>query len=247
MARRVKAKANTTAKSKAKAAEPEERRGFNGSNATVRLVLVEAAVGEAASAVKKYGGCATWRKDVYGVRVRATRQSYMVYRLEGHGWSVVQSVSGPAATHRLAQWVSRELGGRTIWLCLSDVASWTGYYVFDRGTMTEILEDYAEHHGDTSHLPQEVVGSLKSLPTGRGIFGSSAREVALSKLKTGIGVEQFIDSFFKSQNILAPVSGDWREEPRMVTLELPQLEELADEDVERMDFVGGGPVSPATQ
>ena len=41
-----------------------ERRGFNGANATVNLVLVDADVERAAGAVKKCGKCANWRKGV---------------------------------------------------------------------------------------------------------------------------------------------------------------------------------------
>ena len=50
-----------------------ERRGFNGNNATVSLVLIDADVERAAAAVKKCGKCATWRKGVYGKRVRAAK------------------------------------------------------------------------------------------------------------------------------------------------------------------------------
>ena len=51
-----------------------ERRGFNGTNATVSLVLVDADVERSAAAVKKCGKCASWRKGVDGKRARATKQ-----------------------------------------------------------------------------------------------------------------------------------------------------------------------------
>jgi hypothetical protein len=227
---------------KAKTTEPDGRRGFNGNGATVSLVLVEGDVDRAAAAVKTCAKCTTWRKDVYGERARATKQSYIVYRLVGHGWSMVQSVSGKPVPFDLAMDLSRELGGRTMWLSVSDVASWTGYYRFDAGVMTELLEDYGEHHGDASHLPRDAVGALEVRPTGRGIFGSSVRKVAASKLKTPLDVETFVDAMLRAENVLAPVSGEWGGEGGTVTLDLPNLED----DVERLDLLAGGQVPPPT-
>jgi hypothetical protein len=218
-----------------------ERRGFNGNGATIDLVLINAPLEPVASAVKEHAKCTTWRKDVYGKSVKATKQSYMVYRLAGHGWTLLQSVCGTPADFQLAQELSRRRKGRAMWLRLSEVASWMGYYLFDGGAMTEILEDFAEHHGDASHLPRDVVGSLKVHSTGRGIFGSSTRKVALSKLKTPIDAQQFVDSFFRSENILAPVSGEWGS-PGTVTLEFP---DIGADDMERLDFLGGGAAAPA--
>ena len=45
---------------------------------------------------------------------------------------------------------------------------------------------------------------------------------------------KLIDTFFRTENILAPVTGDWDRAPGPRTLEIPNL---APEDVERMDFV----------
>ena len=220
-----------------------ERRGFNGTNATVSLVLVDADVERSAAAIRKCGKCASWRKGLYAKRARATKQSYMVYRLAGHGWSMAQAVSGKPVTYELARDVSRELGGRAMWLSMSDPASWTGYCLFNASVMTELLEDFGDHHGDASHLPPDLVGSLKVRSTGRGIFGSSVRKVALSKLKTAKDVNKLIDDLLRAENTLAPVSGEWGGEGGTLTLAIPYLSE---EDVERLDLVADGPVPPPT-
>ena len=167
----------------------------------------------------------------------------MVYRLAGHGWSMAQSVSGKPVTYELARDVSRELGGRAMWLAVSDTASWTGYLLFNAGVLVEILEDYVDHHNNASHLPPDLVRSLTVQSTGHGIFGSSWRKVPLSKLKTPKDVDKLIDDLLRAENTLAPVSGEWNDEGGLVTLDLPYLSE---EDVERLDFLGNGEVPPPT-
>ena len=97
--------------------------------------------------------------------------------------------------------------------------------------------------GDASHLPPDLVGSLKVRSTGRGIFGSSVRKVALSKLKTPKDVNKLIDDLLRAENTLAPVSGEWGGEGGTLTLDIPYLSE---EDVERLDLVADGPVPPPT-
>jgi hypothetical protein len=106
--------------------------------------------------------------------------------------------------------------------------------------MTEILEDYVEHDGGASHLPKNLIGSLIIRSTGRGIFGSSVRTVRPGALKGASQVHKFIDAFFKSENVMAPVSGEWDSTPGMKKLDLPDLHE--DAEVERMDFLDGGAV-----
>jgi len=213
-----------------------ERRGFQGNNATVTLLLIDADVAPAAKSIQKLTKAKTLKPNVYGKRVKATRQSFMVYRLTDHGWTLVQRISGELPEAALAQQLSKDLKTRVMWLGLSDTASWTGYYLFDAtGTMVELLEDFCDHHGDASHLDANLLGKLKVESTGNGIFGSTLRKVAVTKLQSGIEVHKLIDAFFRDENILAPFTGDWRTSPgSSVTLEIA---DLAPEDVERLDFV----------
>jgi hypothetical protein len=208
--------------------------GFNSENVTITLVLVDRSVEPVAAAVQRIAKCTTWRKNVYGKKARALGQSFIAYKLINSKWTMIQSASGPAVTYQSAKEISLRLKCRAIWLAVSDVASWTGYYLFDRGRMRELLEDFIDHHGTAEHLPKDVLGSLKVESTGYGIFGAALRDVPLSKLRSP---RRFIDAFFRAEKILAPISGEWNAEPGPRMLDLPYENP---ENIERLDFLSGG-------
>src|SRR4051812_2886754 len=105
-----------------------ERRGFHGDSATVTLLLIDADVAQAAKSIQKLTKSKTLKPNAYGKTVKATRQSYMIYRLSGHGWTLAQRISGELPKSALAQQLAKDLKTRVMWLGLSDTASWTGYY-----------------------------------------------------------------------------------------------------------------------
>jgi hypothetical protein len=220
--------------------DPADLRGLQANGATADVVLLRADVPAVAAALKSHATCPTWKQDVYGRNVRVAKQSYMLFRLAGHPWSHLQTLTGNPVTHALARHLSATLDARAIHLQLSDTASWLGYALFDAGRLVELLEDCGDHHNDASHLSADLLGDLKVRPTGRGIFGSALRRVAISRLKTPAAVYRFVDDFFRAQDLLAPVAGDWTRKPGPVTLDLPGFDP---DQVDRLDILSGGPLA----
>src|SRR5436189_5091151 len=69
----------------------EEMRGVASFDTNELLVFVRAAVEEAAAAFQRLRKLKTWIKKAGGKTVTVTEPSYVVYRLKGHIWTIIDT------------------------------------------------------------------------------------------------------------------------------------------------------------
>jgi hypothetical protein len=205
---------------KNKKAKPEpipiaEARGLVSFYTNEILVLVAKPVEEVAAAFKKHRRLKTQVANADGKTVKVADPSYVIYRLRGHDWTIIDSyhARGKYVTAADAHALSQALQCRAIFYGNSDTAGATSYDLFDDGEMLE--------HFDR----------------GDGIeFESKLRDIPPPD--RGTDFEAFVNQFLKDHDALAPswsiYFGAICNKPgQKVKLEFP-----APDDLEQMDYVG---------
>ena len=199
-----------------KAASPppvSELRGVASFDTNEILVLVLAPVGAVAEAFQKLRKAKTWTQNVGEKTVTVADPSFLVYRLKGHPWTIVDRYHGHGARLQPedAQALSKTLQTKAIFYGNSDTAGVTQYDLFENGKRLEHFVDY------------------------EGIeFESVVRDVQPPE----DDVYEFVEAFMREQDAFAPgittyMGGGWRvKEGEEVALDF-----LAAEWVERADWV----------
>jgi len=200
-----------------KAATPppvSELRGVVSFDTNEILALVLAPVEQVAEAFRKRRKAKTWAKNVGGKTVTVADPSFVVYRLKGHPWTILDCYHGRGTSLQPAdaQALSKALKTKAIFYGNSDTAGVTLCDLFDKGKRLEHFE-YDE-----------------------GVeFESAIRDIEPPDGPDDIYA--FVDAFLREQDALAPgistYLGGWAAKPGdKVTLDL-----LAADWVERVDWV----------
>jgi hypothetical protein len=179
-----KPKTKTKTKKKKKVLEPvsiAEWRGVGSFDTNEILVLVPQPVDVVAAAFQKHRKLKTRVADAAGKAVTVRDPSYVIYRLKGHNWTIIDSYQSmgryPDAAD--AEALSKALKCRTIYYANSDTAGATGYDLFEDGKRVEHLE------------------CCEGLE-----FESSVRRV--EGPNDGPDIYPFVERFMKDQDALAP-------------------------------------------
>src|SRR3954462_6142089 len=81
-------------KKKIKEVPLSELRGVASFDTNESLVLVPASVDQVAAAFQKLRKLKTWVKQARGKTITVTEPSYVVYRLPGYKWTIIDSYKG---------------------------------------------------------------------------------------------------------------------------------------------------------
>jgi hypothetical protein len=187
-----------------------EMRGVVSFDTEECLVLVQAPVEDVSAAFQALRSLGIRVESAGGQEVEVGDPCFIVYRLAGHLWTVIDQYHGRDA--RLdsadAEGLSRGLKTRALFYVNSDTAGALGYELFDHGNRLERLESY------------------------EGVeFESSLRDIAPPD---PADVRKFVDALIRSEEAFLPgwstYLGGWNHKPGdRVTIELPE--------VQRVDFL----------
>jgi hypothetical protein len=207
-------------KADGKGAEPKisEMRGVVTFDTNEIILLVRAGVEEVAAEFAKLKKLKTWVKDFCGKEVTVKSPCYLVYRLEGHTWTIVEPYqSGNEYPEQAdAKALSKALKTTAIFYGNSDTGGATAYDLFDRGKRLEHFES-----------------------TDEGLeFESSVRDVLAPE--DGPEIYPFVDAFIRQQDAFvfawaAHAGAHFRKPGDKVKLSFSG--DFGEVIVERLDFV----------
>lgn len=206
------------AKRKKSSNEPpiEDMRGVASFDTNEILLFVPAPVEDVAEAFKKLHKLKTWLKDARGKTIVVSEPSYVVYRLKGHKWTIVDSykVNGQYPDEKDAMALSKTFKSRVLHYGNSDTASATGYDLFENGKRLEHFMCYEDVE-----------------------FESNVRDI--EPPEDGPDIYPFVEQFMKEQDAFAPswstYFGPFCHEPSAKI----KLNILPGEIVERLDYLAG--------
>jgi len=216
----------TSGRSRRKAPSPPpiaECRGVASFDTNEILVLVRAPVEPVAAAFRDLRGLATWVPEVQGQTVTVSDPCYLVYRLAGHPWTIIDRYGATVGYYPEpgdAKALSAALSTAAIYYGNSDTASAIGYELFEGGRRLERFET----------------------ELGEGVeFESVLRRV--DPPQDGDGVYAFADAFLRAQDAFVPgwsvYFGGWCHKPgQQVQLDFDLVEVDGRRVVERLDFLG---------
>jgi hypothetical protein len=190
----------------------ERMRGVVSFDTNEILLFVPAPVEDVADAFKKLRKLKTWIKDARGKTIVVSEPSYVVYRLKGHKWTIIDSykANGPDVNDAMA--LSETFKSRVIHYGNSDTASATGYDLFENGKRLEHFMCYEDLE-----------------------FESKLRDV--EPPEDGPDIYPFVDQFMKEQDAFAPswttYFGAFCHKPGAKI----KLQILPQEMVERLDYL----------
>ena len=180
------------------------------------LLFVPAPVEDVAETFKKLHKLKTWLKDARGKTIVVSEPSYVVYRLKGHKWTIVDSykVNGQYPDEKNAMALSKTFKSRVLHYGNSDTASATGYDLFENGKRLEHFMCYEDVE-----------------------FESNVRDI--EPPEDGPDIYPFVEQFMKEQDAFAPswstYFGPFCHEPSAKI----KLNILPGEIVERLDYLAG--------
>jgi hypothetical protein len=184
------------------------------------LVLVHAPVEAVAEAFGRSAGLGTWVEGAHGQTVTISDPCYLVYRLKGHSWTILDRFAGHSGLLGPddARSLSEALGTRALHYANSDTAGATGYELFDGGELLERLEAY------------------------EGVeFETMLRQV--EPPEDGPDIRSFVDTFIREQDAFVPgwsvYLGGWCHKPGdRVQLRFDTEDGSGLDVVERLDYLG---------
>ena len=193
-----------------------ELRGVVSFDTEELLVLVRAPVERAAKALRSHQKLDTWVRDAPGKEVVVSDPSFVVYRLRGHPWTIIDGYRSRSSRLQPedACTLSKLLSTRAIFYGNSDTAGVTCYDLFEEGRR---LEHFAAYEGIEF---DSVVRQVPPPPDGEEIY-------------------DFVDALMREQDALAPgwstQLGGWSREPgERVTI----VPEEGPDLFERLDYLG---------
>ena len=178
------------------------------------LVLVPKPVEEVAVAFQKLRKLKTWIKNARGKTITVAEPSYLVYRLKGHPWTIIDSYKGCGTyvNESDAKALSKALRTKCLYYGNSDTASATGYDLFDKGKRLEHFLCYEDVE-----------------------FESTIRQI--EPPEAGPDIYPFVEQFMKEQDAFAPgwttYFGAFCHKPGATI----KLNVLSDDMVERLDYL----------
>ncbi len=202
--------------------ELENLRGLGCEDGNAEMLLVDSPVGAVAGALAGIQGLESWIRDGWGQQIRPADDAWVVFRIQGHAWTVVARPSQSLPRrHAAADALSRALDVEVIELGYSDTAGVAHYTLFAGGRR---LEDF--YSGESwKGLDTEAY----ELSRDRGVeflgFTSKIRQLELAEIETHGG---FVDAFLRDRDAYAPPEA-WRNlaapraHPREIALELVGL------------------------
>jgi hypothetical protein len=195
-----------------------DRRGVASFDTDEILLLVRAPVEPVAAAFRDLRGLATWVPEARGRTVTASDPCYLVYRLAGHPWTIIDRYRATVGYPEPGD--AKALSTAVIYYGNSDTAGATGYELFEGGRRLERFET----------------------ELGEGVeFESGLRRV--DPPEGGDGVYAFVDAFLRAQDAFVPgwsvYLGGWCHKPgQQVQLDFDPVEADGRRVVERLDFLG---------
>ena len=202
---------------KRKRREPEtlaEMRGVGTFDTNEILVFVPRPVEEVAAAFKKHRKLNTLVASAMGKTITVGDPSYLVYRLKGHAWTVIDSyhAMGRYVKTEDAKVLSKLFKCRTIFYGNSDTASATGYDLYDNGQRLEHFYCFDDLQ-----------------------FESKLRDIAPPE--DGPDIYPFVDAFMKEHDAFAPSWSIYFGAICNKPGDKVKLEFAAGDEVVRLDYV----------
>ena len=192
----------------------EDMRGVVSFDTNEILLFVPAPVEDVADAFKKLRKLKTWIKDARGKTIVVSEPSYVVYRIKGHKWTIIDSYKANGPDVKDAMALSETFKSRVIHYGNSDTAGATGYDLFENGKRLEHLMCYEDLE-----------------------FESKLRNV--EPPDDGPDIYPFVEQFMKEQDAFAPswttYFGAFCHKPGTKI----KLEILPGEIVQRLDYLAG--------
>lgn len=217
--------------------EPAVPPGVDRFDAEGSILLVDAPLDATAAAWSKLlGGAVTHKPDVLGKSLRPAAPSYLLCRLAGCPWTLVQDLrvaaSDDAPSDAHAKKLSAALKCRVIAFMMSDTAGVWGYWLYTAGSLTEVF-DHNSNVGSGAD-PAKRLGpdarGLKLTAANSNVYASATEKLPPAKVARG---EDLMDELMKAQNApgyFLAFDGD----DTTVDLEFADLDEDA---IERLDYV----------
>jgi hypothetical protein len=193
-----------------------EMRGVASFDTNEILLFAPASVEDVAAEFKKLRKLKTWIKKAQGKAIVVSEPSFVVYRLKGHKWTIIDSYKpvGKYPNEKDAKALSKIFGSRIIYYGNSDTSSATGYDLFENGKRLEHFMCFEDLE-----------------------FESNLREV--EPPEDGPDIYPFVERFMKEQGAFAPgwttYFGAFCHKPGAKI----KLEILPAEMVERLDYLAG--------
>ena len=218
-------------------------------------LLVDGPVEPVAKAFASHLGAKVWQQDVFGQTVTLAATSFAVFRQVGQPWSVIMRLSGSNPYEHLktaaARDMSETLKTRAILVSFGDTSGVYQYLMFDKGKPVELF-DTGSAAGDKD-LDAVAVQFLKAydvdpaaLPgfhVTRGYaFASTLRKLKPADVKNPL---EFSNDHVKRENAFVPFF-EPTDHARGQRYELT-IEGFGPDDIERLDYVAGMPVTKRTR
>ena len=201
-----------------------EARGVASFDSDEIILLVAAPVEAVADEFQKRRKLKFRLENAIGKSITITIPSYVVYRLNGHSWTIVDSYkTGYESDQYLkaedAQAISKALKTKAIFFANSDTAGATSYDLFENGKRLEHFESFEELEFESS------VRDVEAPPDGPKIY-------------------DFVQEFMKSHDALAPSWTTYfgsfcHQEGDKIKFEIIPAELL-----ERLDYLSAEPPKP---
>jgi hypothetical protein len=229
----VRIAANLTSKSGELMSEPwESRRGIESTDYNNSLILVRASMDQLANALAPH--TTRWERDVLGREIVLNRSAAFVFRLRGHGWTIIAPTSfGPGLpTQAKEQELSRLLNTRVISYWVTDTCGGIGYQLFENGQQLEAF--VGMESGDKPGKGSKFFSQLRkiTLKNIRNIWGFS-REFLISQdtFEPGISFDYFIGHQDYGHDAVMRI-----ENPGFTTVYGMEREVTSTPPIERVDY-----------
>lgn len=159
----------------------QQYRGIESFELNDYFVIVQAPIESVSEAFNQTKHATLWERDVYEREVNIAGPGFIVFRFQGHLWTLIHGVNFPAYSEATAdaQTLSRLLSVRALSYAVSDTSDYISYELYDKGLFVERLE-YVE-------------GSVQ--------FKSQLRQLEVEDIGAAY---KFIDNFMREQDIYIP-------------------------------------------
>ncbi len=199
----------------------EQRRGIETIDRNQNLLLVRAPIESVAQKLSTARRADVWERDIYDREIEITAESYIVFQLRGHPWTIVEQLNHQPGSLVFGEGDAIILSSfpstRAIYYKCSDTCGYIGYNCYDGGAFAEML--YFEEEMDL-------------------LFLSDFREVKAEDIDSAFS---FTDAFMQEQDIYIPNAhyGNVRAGDRInLRPKGPTLDDLVRSDFERVDYLG---------
>ncbi|MCG6135992.1 MAG: hypothetical protein MET45_15275 [Nostoc sp. LLA-1] len=194
----------------------DQHRGLETIDANVLFVLIRASVEQVSQAFSNLRQMNVWERNIYEREIDIHNESFLVFQLRGHPWSLIYKFNLPSnriyLTEEDAQSISESLGTSAIFYAGSDTCGTMEYHLYHHGILQEKLS-----------FEEEV--SIE--------FQSQLRQIEAGDIKSAY---RFTMDFIREQDAYIPCLIEV-EDLKVGQRTKLHIEDLMPDEVERMDYL----------